>query len=186
MVLREIHYPQAKHDMENPNHHPMPQQAHEEIHEFIRRKGKMVIIGLGNEWKGDDGAGLLAVRMLKEVVEDENVLVLEAGRTLLNFLPEIEKMKPSGLLFIDSAELGSEAGTVMTVKESQIVERGISTHENNLGLALSYLRKKDPALEVLFIGIQFASMEMTETLTLSPKVKEGVERVVDLIVGSTD
>jgi len=154
----------------------------QEIASFIRQHDKIAIVGLGNEYRTDDGVGVATIRLLEdEVVGRAEVALFDADRNLVRYLSEIEEFKPSGLLFIDAANLGIEPGRIMVLDETHIVKHGILTHENNLELAMTYVKMVLPECRVLFIGIQFKSLEMSEGLVLTEEAKEAVTSLARLI-----
>ena len=154
----------------------------QEIASFIRQHDRMAIVGLGNEYRTDDGVGVAAIRLLEdEVVQREEVALFDADRNLVRYLPEIEEFKPSGLLFIDAANLGIEPGRITVLDENQIIKQSVLTHDNNLGLAMAYVRMALPECGVLFVGIQFKLLDMSEELTLTNEIREAVTRLVRLI-----
>lgn len=146
---------------------------------FLRREDTIILIGLGNEFRSDDGAGIAAIRHLQKIQLDENtkLTLIEAGRNLVTHLFEIGEAKPSKIVFIDAADIGRQGGAVKIFYKKQLVERTFSTHENNLGLALTYLEAIVPYCQVLFLGIQYSSLEMSESLSLTKEVEKGVERI---------
>jgi hydrogenase 3 maturation protease len=153
------------------------------IDSFVRQDGRIAIVGLGNDYRTDDGAGTAVIRLLKESAIDkvDEVALFEADRNLVGYLSDIEKFQPSRIIFVDAANLGTEPGKIMVLDEKQIVEKRISTHENNLDLALAYFKIVLPEHEVLFVGIQFKSLEMTDELTLTEETRRAVEELVRLI-----
>jgi len=58
------------------------------LRSFLKRKGKTVIIGLGNIYKMDDAAGIAALRLLRKKNLDKvkDVSLIEAGRRLIDYV----------------------------------------------------------------------------------------------------
>ncbi len=155
----------------------------QELQSFLRREDTIILIGLGNEFRSDDGAGIAAIRHLQKIQLGENtkLMLIEAGRNLVTYLFEIGEAKPSKLVFIDAADIGRQGGAVKIFYKKQLVERTFSTHENNLDLALAYLEAIAPDCQAVFLGIQYTSLEMSESLSLTKEVEKGVERVFTAI-----
>jgi len=148
--------------------------------------GRIAVVGLGNEYRGDDAAGIAFARMLKGRVKmGGKLVVIEAGMNLIANLKEIEECRPSRVLIVDAADLRINDGWRL-ISESEIVERGISTHENNVAMCTRYLNAVLPQLDIMFVGIQFQDLNMTESLELSPKVSDSVRDLVDLVSESVD
>lgn len=153
------------------------------IESFVGHAGRIAIVGLGNEYRTDDGAGTATVRLLKDspINKVDNVALFDVGRNLIGRLSDVEGFQPSRIMFVDTADLETEAGRIMILDKKQIVEKRISTHENNLDLAIAHFKIILPQHQTLFIGIQFESLEMSDELALTPDVKKAVEGLVKLI-----
>jgi len=151
---------------------------------FFKIKGKTLIIGLGNIYRNDDGAGMAAILYLKKeiVTKINDIELIEAERRLIKFVHLIEGINPSKILFIDAFDFGLKPGTVKILYEEQILEYELSTHTNNLNLFIAYLRIKIPHCKVLFVGIQLGSLDMTDEIMLTDEIKRGVEKIVKTIV----
>ena len=150
---------------------------------FVRQRGKIAIFGLGNEYRKDDGAGIAVIRLLKHsgIEKVEEVALFEVDRNLLRYLSDIEKFQPSRIIFVDAANLGTEQGKIMVLNGKQIIEKKISTHENNLDLAMAYFKIVLPEHKILFVGIQFKSLEMSDELTLTEETNKAVKKLVRLL-----
>lgn len=155
----------------------------EKIKSFICEQSRIAIVGLGNEYRTDDGAGIALIRLLKDSGVDRinRVALFEANQNLVRYIPDIENFQPSGILVLDAADLGIEFGQIMVLHEDQIIEKRISTHENNLQLAMAYLKIVLPEHKILFIGIQFKSLEMSSKLMMTEKIRKVVEDLARLI-----
>ena len=148
---------------------------------FLSGIGRVAVVGLGNEYRGDDAAGIAFARMLKERVKmGGKLVVIEAGMNLVATLKEIEECRPSRVLIVDAADLRIIDGWRI-ISESEIVERGISTHENNVAMCVRYLNAVLPKLDIMFVDIQFHDLEVTESLELSPKVSDSIRDLADLV-----
>ncbi len=155
----------------------------QELRSFLRKEDTIILIGLGNEFRSDDGAGIATIRRLQKLQVDENVQItlIEAGRNLVNHLHHIGKVKPSKIVFIDAADIQGQGGDLRILYKDQLTERIYSTHENNLNLTLNYLKEIVPDCQVLFLGIQYTSLEMSEKLSLTKEVQKEVEQVSAVI-----
>lgn len=154
----------------------MNRDSEQMVKDFLS-SGKPLVIGLGNIFMSDDAAGMAAIQRLSE----KGLPTLEAGRSLLESFYKIDPKAYDRLLIIDAAEMGISPGELLAVEEQEIFERGMSTHENNLSLSLSFYRAQNKDAKVLYLGLQYGSMDMSEGVKLTPEMEEGVERVVSLV-----
>ncbi len=145
--------------------------------EVRNRRASMTVVGLGNEFRGDDSAGLLTIRKLKEKVPAE-VRTAELMGDQSNLL---ELMRSTdAMVIVDAVRSSSAAGTVFRVDASQhsIPEDffTFSTHAFDaaqvveLARILRVLPKK-----VIFYGI------VGKEFSYSPKLSTDVEEAVDIV-----
>jgi hydrogenase maturation protease HycI len=139
---------------------------------------RIAIIGLGNEFRGDDAAGVCVVRNLQEDLDSPELLIINVGSIPENFTSKVRDFNPTHVILIDTVDFGEKPGTIARVDAGDIAEQAISTHRLPLSMLMSYIHKQTGA-EVILIGIQPARVEMGSKM--SPQVKEGVKELVDLL-----
>jgi len=136
---------------------------------------KIVLCGVGNELRSDDGIGPAIVRLLGErrefpssgkttIMEYGNVLLINSGENPENFLGIIEKFQPASVIFLDATNLNSPPGTVALVSPEEIDSSTISTHRFPLSFSVDYLQKVTGA-KILVLGIQPLSCQLGEGLS---------------------
>ena len=140
------------------------------------------VIGTGNSFVGDDGAGILAARRLRELLGDR-ADVIEAELGGLDVLDLMEGAQVA--IVIDAARSGRPAGTIhrFDASSSPISQATFphSTHALNavdaleLGRALGRLPP-----QVIVYGIEAA--QVTAGTAMSPAVVEAVEIVATRVV----
>jgi hydrogenase maturation protease len=144
------------------------------------------IIGLGNEFRGDDAVGLLAARRLQGIVSDR-AEVVEAGSAGVELL---ELMKgASVVLLIDAARSGQAPGTIHRLDASAgpiapaLFPR--STHAVGVAEALELARTLGvlPA-KVMVYGIEAGDTEVGHSL--SPQVSHALNEVIELVRRETE
>lgn len=143
---------------------------------------KICIIGLGNLFRGDDAAGLLAARRLKDLVGDR-AEVIEAELAGLDVL-DLMAGAPAVIL-IDAARSGRPAGTIHRLDASAGPISGDlfphSTHVLNavdaieLGRTLGLL-----PLRVIVYGVEVG--DTTAGSALSPAVAGALDQVVERVL----
>jgi hydrogenase 3 maturation protease len=89
-------------------------------------QGKVIILGIGNTLRSDDGAGSVLASRIKDGV---SFLVWDAGLNPENYLNRIIKEKPDSLVIIDAADFGGKAGEFRISEADQIQTSNLfSTH----------------------------------------------------------
>jgi hydrogenase maturation protease len=143
--------------------------------------GRTVVIGVGNAWRSDDGAGLEVARLLVGTLPEEvEVLEREGEPTSL-----IEAWEGAEAVWLaDAVSSGAEPGTVHRHDASEQALPATlfdtSTHHFGLAEAVEIARAlgRLPRTTVVF-GIEGASFDTGETLSLV--VREAAARVAKAI-----
>jgi len=116
-------------------------------------KTRIVFVGLGNELRADDGAGLELVERLRLKKEFSNSHFIIAGRNPENHLSTILNYNPKAVIFIDAAEMNLDAGEIKVLKEDEILNAEFSTHAFSVKIIKDFLLNHG-RMDFLFIGIQ--------------------------------
>lgn len=138
---------------------------------------KLIILGVGNELKSDDGVGPYIINNLKDISSKE-VILIDAQTVPENYTGKIRKEQPSHLLIIDACLMNQQPGTVKIVNQEDFTNIGISTHSMSLSFFVKYLQQ-DMDLKVIFIGIEPEIMEFANALT--PQVHESADKLIETI-----
>lgn len=139
-------------------------------------KGKVLILGVGNPLRGDDGAGPYLVKQLKGRVD---ATLLNAEEEPENLLEQIAEMKPDSILIVDSVNLRAKPGSVALLKDHQIERKSPFTHHAPLKLFIECVRGETGA-KVLVLGIQPKTIEIGQAI--SSEVKESIGHLRDLLI----
>lgn len=140
------------------------------------------IIGIGNEWRGDDAVGLLAARRLQKVLGDraEVVEAESAGVELLELMKGARTV-----ILLDAARSGQAPGTIHRLHASAgpitpaLFPR--STHAVGVAEALELARTLGVLpKQVIVYGIEAGDTEVGHPL--SPQVSHALNEVVQLIL----
>jgi hydrogenase maturation protease len=142
---------------------------------------QILVVGVGNSWRGDDAVGLEAANALRaRLPESVRVLATEAEQSSL--LDEWESC--DAVLIIDAVHSGAEPGTVRRVDlNAEVVPHAVlqgSTHHFSLGDTIELARalKRLPGNALLY-GIEGAVYEPGEEL--SPAVAAALPAIVEEI-----
>ncbi len=141
-------------------------------------------MGVGQEFGGDDAAGILVARRLLSAARDD-VLIIEAGAAPENQTGALRKFAPDLVVFVDAAQMNAEAGTIRWLDWRDTTGISASTHTLPPYMLAQYLTA-ELGCEVALIGIQ--PMSNAFDAPPSAAVMDAVEQVVDglsqLLVGS--
>jgi len=138
-------------------------------------KGIVVILGIGNILKSDDGAGPYLINKLKKARLRSNLELLDAGTAPENFTGKIKQLSPNTLIMVDAADFCGKAGEVRVIEEEKLGSVGFTTHNLPLKDLIRFLRVEIPELRVVLIGIQPKKVEFGEEL--SPEVKSAIDKL---------
>ena len=137
---------------------------------------RIAIVGIGNQYRCDDAAGILIARTLSQYeFATEHILICEAGHAPENITGELRKFAPNLVLLVDAAEMGKEPGTIEWIREEEIDGMSASTHSLPLSMLALYLRM-ELNCKVSLLGIQPKSNEVGETV--SEEVLGTIDEVV--------
>lgn len=149
--------------------------------------GTIKIIGIGQSLRGDDAAGLEAVRLWQERyqadIERPNLQVELAESPGIGLLSLLEGTKT--VILVDAVHSNAESGTIHLLSEDQLESfSNGSGSAHGLGVAetLSLGRKLMPSAmpeELLLIGIEAGDLSLGESL--SPDVEMALPEVVHRI-----
>lgn len=137
-------------------------------------RGKVLVVGVGNTLRGDDGAGPLLIEYLEGKVETS---LLDVGVEPLNYMGVIESASPDTIVVFDAADIGEEEGVVKRVDPKDLSNCStVSTHSIPLFQILELMKMMTGA-EVVVFGVQPASLRLGDGI--SSRVESGVKRFAD-------
>jgi hydrogenase 3 maturation protease len=141
------------------------------------KDGKVVILGIGNPVRGDDGAGpyladRLAGRIDAEVINGEEIPERYTG--------VIRELHPDTIIILDAVCIGEKAGAVAVLTAEDVSMAGYSTHNTSIGLLMKYLERETGA-EVFLLGIQPGNTSYGSVMT--PPVRETADILYSILVG---
>jgi len=147
----------------------------EKLKGFIR----LLVLGVGNELKGDDAAGIEFARQLKRQIGlSSEINIIEAGLAPESFTWVIRKFHPSHILIVDAAQMGMPPGSARIVEKGEIAGFSFSTHNLSLSILVSYIKKEFNS-EVVIVGIEPSNLELGEKI--SKPVLDAVERLIETL-----
>jgi hydrogenase 3 maturation protease len=126
--------------------------------------GKVLVVGVGNTTRGDDGVGPAVVDELR----GSAVAALDVGDAPERYLGPIAESGARVVLFVDAVDFGGTPGGAVLLGEQELPQRSCVTHRSGLGLVARYLREQ-AAQRSLLIGVQPESI--APDAPMSPAVR---------------
>ncbi|MGQ9788491.1 MAG: hydrogenase maturation peptidase HycI [Candidatus Hadarchaeaceae archaeon] len=150
-----------------------------DLHLFLNRASRVVVVGVGSHLRGDDAVGVEIVRKLRDRIKSPNILIMEGGLAPENYTSQINRFKPTHIIIIDAADFGAEPGDVVFADPSAIGGRLVSTHNVPLSVLADYLKEQTGA-EIVFLGFQPGEVGLGSKMCEA--VKSSMDRVLNMLL----
>jgi hydrogenase 3 maturation protease len=168
----------------------LPKSWKDLLHQYLSKDSRLglprtCLIGIGSDFRGDDSAGLLAVRELLQHIQSDNLFLIDGGPAPENFTSKIRNFHPTLVIFIDAAHMDEPPGTVQLIPLESIDGMSASTHSLPLSMLANFL-KAELNCTIAILGIQPAQNDFDSSL--SPAVQCAVQEIrteVERIFSST-
>jgi len=140
---------------------------------------RLAVLGVGSELRGDDAAGVLVVRELRELVSESSFRHLEfegfeGANAPENMTGFIKSFKPTHILLVDAADIGAAVGECQEIAVSEISEILFSTHTLPMKVITDYLEQSTGAV-ITILGIQPGCVDFDSAPT--PEIKSGASKL---------
>ena len=136
-----------------------------------RLRGRVVIAGVGNPLRGDDGFGPLMIQRLRGKVK---AALFDCGSAPENFLGPIRRQYPDTILVLDAADFSADPGEVRVFDSSQWQGGGFSTHNLSLNLFADLL-SADTSARIYLVAIKPRTIGLGQPM--SPEVRGGCRKL---------
>jgi hydrogenase 3 maturation protease len=147
---------------------------------------RVVILGIGHELRGDDGAGTAVAKKLLETGDwrleikeaqslISNLLIIDGEHAPENQTGPIRRFEPQLVLLVDAAFVGQAPGTVELISWQDTTGLSATTHTMPPYMLARYL-VAELGCEVALLGIQPQQLDMGAGL--SAPVQQAVNTVV--------
>lgn len=149
----------------------MKEELAQALNGELAQARKVVILGIGNEFRYGDHLGLLAAREIEKLDISKKYQVFSAGTTPENFTGAIRESYPSHVVLIDAADMGKAPGTIEIIDESRLSSAPPSTHNIPLSVLVSYLTQEINC-KVVVLGIQPETNPSNKEFPAEESIKE--------------
>jgi hydrogenase 3 maturation protease len=137
--------------------------------------GRVCIVGVGNRYRGDDGAG---PRLIDQHHSATSGFWIDAGVAPENYLEPIVRTNPEVVLIVDAVNFGGPAGSCQLLDPSTTASLGLSTHAGSLAILAEYLSARVGA-QLKVLGIQ--PQRIDESDDLSDAVSRSVREMAAIL-----
>jgi len=141
-------------------------------------KGKVIIVGIGNSLRCDDGFGPALIKMLED---KSDMVCIDAGSAPENYLGKIVKLNPDTVLIVDAVHLGLKPGEYEILKKKDIVKSGFTTHDISPNMFIEYLENNTKA-DIYMLGVQPIDVSFGEGM--SDHMERALKKCTKLILSS--
>ncbi len=153
--------------MTEDKHHRLRQELKAEV----SRVGadKVVVLGIGNTLRGDDGFGPEVANRISRLIQDR---AFDAGTVPEDFLGPIVKLGPALVIIVDAASFDGSLGELRLLKIDQLSGDCLGTHAPSLSLIEQFLMSECGAKTVV-LAAQPGTVAFGEAQ--SPQIKAAIE-----------
>ena len=139
---------------------------------------RIAIVGIGNEFNGDNAAGMWVARALQKreyAADVGRVLVTEAGHAPENITGELCRFQPQEVILIDAAQMNLPPGQIAWIPWETTTGMSASSHSLPLSMLARYLTLEF-GCTVHILGIQPAQNDVY--VPLSQTVQAAVDEII--------
>ena len=142
---------------------------------------KILILGVGNPFRRDDGIGPAIIRRLQSDNNLQQVDLLDGGIDGLALLDDIKLYEK--VLIIDAVDMGLNPGEmrIFSPSEAKLTIRtdALSTHGFGLAEMLAFMETLGITTDVRILGIQAKDIGFGEDMT--PEIHSQLEAIIETI-----
>lgn len=140
----------------------------------VKLRGKIILLGIGNELRGDDAFGTVLAKRLRDKVAFK---VFEAGSSPENFLGKVINEKPDTLLIVDAVDFGGEIADIKILGLKYIKTKNFFlTHNPSLSLLYDFFKRSISA-KFYLLAIQPKSIALGGEMC--PQIESKLEELTE-------
>jgi hydrogenase maturation protease len=157
------------------------------MREVVAVRTPVLVLGIGNPLRGDDGIGPRLVEELVRIGLPQEVTALDVGPGGLDLFRVLEGWERA--VIVDTADVGQEPGQIVRFTPDQVrlalATDGVSLHHAGLGEVIALADALGQTLPKMAIfGVQPAGFDWWEGL--SPAVEAALPALVDAVIGAIE
>ncbi|NIP40017.1 MAG: hydrogenase maturation protease [Candidatus Aenigmarchaeota archaeon] len=146
-----------------------------------KEKVKSVIMGVGNDLKGDDGIGWYVVEKLRKSLGERSDMHFIKVSVPENHVSEVRDLTPDVVIIIDSADFKGSPGDIRLIGEGEVSSKIGGTHSTPITLFMRLLLEgyDTSAPTIVLVGIQ--QKQTGFGMPMSSEVRKAGDRIVKLV-----
>ncbi len=139
---------------------------------------KYLLMGAGNDLRGDDAAGIEVARKMTESAGGD-WLAIDCGTVPEDSTGIVRREMPELVVLVDAANMGTAPGEIRRIPKEKIGVLCLTTHNLPLSFLIEYLEEIVGAGNVFLIGVQPSDIRMGAPM--SKEVESAVENLVKML-----
>jgi hydrogenase 3 maturation protease len=137
---------------------------------------KVLFLGIGNKFKGDDGFGIILTEKLNNF-KSKNLFFLQCQEVPENYIGKILELRPDIIVFVDTIySPDSPPGEIILLEEFN-PSFSISTHAGSLKTIIDFLRLEGLEFKSYLLGVVPEQINMGDEI--SPQVERAITQIYD-------
>jgi len=150
----------------------------QELGEYLGEgERRVVLMGVGNPMRGDDGVGVAIIQRLQEN-PIPSVMLLNTETVPESYIGKVESHRPTHVLLVDAANFGGRPGDTRLIDSQHIGGQAVSTHSLPLTIFITYI-EKSLGIKVLLLGVQPKTVAFGEGMT--SELAEASKRIAETL-----
>jgi len=150
----------------------------QELGEYLGEgERRVVLMGVGNPMRGDDGVGVAIIQRLQEN-PIPGVMLLNTETVPESYIGKVESHRPTHVLLVDAANFGGRPGDTRLIDSQHIGGQAVSTHSLPLTIFITYI-EKSLGIKVLLLGVQPKTVAFGEGMT--SELAEASKRIAETL-----
>lgn len=149
-----------------------------ELEAEVSRVGadKVVVLGIGNTLRGDDGFGPEVASRISSLVPGR---AFDAGTVPEDFLGPVVKLRPALVIIVDAASFDGSLGELRLLRIDQLSGNCLGTHAPSLSLIEHFLKSECGAKTVV-LAAQPGTVEFGQRL--SSEMDAAIQDAANLLI----
>jgi hydrogenase maturation protease HycI len=140
-----------------------------------RVEGEVVVMGIGNPCRGDEAAGGLVARQIRDV---PGVYAIDAQDVPENHWRQVVDQRPDTIIMVHAVNLYSTPGFVALLDKHRIAGYWPTTHRMPINVLMGHFERETHA-RIYLIGIQPRQTDFMQSV--SPEVQASIAGVADVL-----